>query len=264
MLYCFWKNVIIRLIDIVQKKEEENMYSFDSYIRYSEVDSELNLKLTSLLDYLQDCCIFQSEELGVGIDYLAKNHLAWVLSSWEIRIFRYPRMGESVAVGTWPYHFKGFYGYRNFLVKDAENQTLAEANSLWVLMDTQTMHPVRISEELKQIYRPGFGDALEGTWADRKIPLPETSVPKEPVKVARFHIDTNHHVNNGKYVLVAEEYLPEGFAVSGLRAEYKKAAVLGDTLYPRVSCTDGCVTVVIGDEEGMPYAVIQFLGKEGR
>ena len=42
------------------------MYSFNSRVRYSEVNSEKELTLPSLLDYLQDCCMFESEDFGVG------------------------------------------------------------------------------------------------------------------------------------------------------------------------------------------------------
>ena len=59
------------------------MYQFSSRGRYSEVDSERNLTIPALLDYLQDCCTFQSEQLGVGVDYLMKQQAAWVLSSWR-------------------------------------------------------------------------------------------------------------------------------------------------------------------------------------
>jgi medium-chain acyl-[acyl-carrier-protein] hydrolase len=52
------------------------MYSFNSRVRYSEVNSEKELTLPSLLDYLQDCCTFQSEDLEIGVDYLAKEQVA--------------------------------------------------------------------------------------------------------------------------------------------------------------------------------------------
>ena len=60
------------------------MYSFDSKIRYSEVDSECKLTWLALLDYFQDCSVFHSEDRKVGGDYLANHNLAWVLSYWQI------------------------------------------------------------------------------------------------------------------------------------------------------------------------------------
>lgn len=238
------------------------MYQFDSRVRYSEVNSEKELTLPALLDYLQDCCTFQSEQLSIGVDYLAREQVAWVLSSWEIEILRTPEFGEHISVKTWPYHFKGFYGYRNFLIEDANGEALAKANSVWVFMDTCRMRPTRISETITNIYDKELGEPLTGTWSERKIVVPEGGEEKEPVQVARFHIDTNHHMNNEKYIQVAEEYLPAGYQVNRLRAEYKKAAVLGDMLYPTVIKEDGRITVLLADEQKNPYAIVQFWEKQ--
>ena len=234
------------------------MYQFSSRVRYSEVNSEKILTLPALLDYLQDCCTFQSEELGVGVDYLADNHAAWVLSSWQIRICRYPEIGEQITVSTWPYDFKGFYGYRSFKVEGKEGELLAYANSLWVFMDTDTMRPVRIEKQMVDAYLPQMAEIIGTDWGNRKICVPEGGTAGEPIRVQRCHIDTNHHVNNGKYVQMAEEFLPEDFEVGELRVEYKKAAVLGDVLTP-VSCVDeNQVTVTLADEAGKTCAIVQF------
>ena len=48
-----------------------NMYTFDSRIRYSEIDRSGRLSIPAVVDYFQDCSAFQSEELGVGVEYLA-------------------------------------------------------------------------------------------------------------------------------------------------------------------------------------------------
>ena len=45
------------------------MYCFDSRVRYSETDERGRLSLTGILNYLQDCSTFQSEDLGMGIEY---------------------------------------------------------------------------------------------------------------------------------------------------------------------------------------------------
>lgn len=235
------------------------MYQFKSRVRYSEINSQQQLALPALLDYLQDCCTFQSEELGIGIDYLAGKQVAWVLSSWELQIARYPTMGEEICVCTWPYDFKGFYGYRNFLVRDENGEELVRANSVWVFMDTARMRPMKISEEMVRAYRPEITEGLSGEWGERKVSVPEGGEKKEPVRVARFHIDTNHHMNNGKYVLTAEEFLPEDFVVGGLRVEYRKAAVLGDILCPVVTVTEQSATVVLAGEGSEIYAIVQFL-----
>lgn len=237
------------------------MYCFENRVRYSEIDSKQKLTLSSLLDYMQDCCTFQSESLHVGVDYLAGHQVAWVLSSWQIQILRYPKFGEIIRVNTWPYGFKGFYGYRNFSIVDESGQMIVKANSVWVFMDTAKMRPMRITEDMKNAYQEEYEDVLSGPWEDRKIKIPETGVEREPFKVARFHIDTNHHMNNSKYVLAAEEYLPEDFEVKDLQVEYRRSAMLGDMLYPIVTTEDGTVTVVLSDAAKQPYAVVLFRKK---
>lgn len=112
------------------------MYSFSNRVRYSEVNSEKELTLPSLLDYLQDCCTFESEDFGVGVDYLAKEQVAWILSSWEIKVYRYPQMGQHIKVSTWPYAFRGFYGYRNFCIEEKMEKYLqrqTRCGYLWTL-----------------------------------------------------------------------------------------------------------------------------------
>ncbi len=237
------------------------MYSFQSRVRYSETDSSKCLTLPSLLDYFQDCCTFESESLDVGVDYLRREKAAWLLSSWQVKIAEYPKLGEQIRIRTWPYDFKSFYGYRNFSIEDAEGKTLAEANSIWVFMDFKRMRPVRIPEAITEVYRNAFDAPLLGQWEERRIAVSGGGEKKSPVKVARFHIDTNHHMNNGKYILAAQEYVPEDFVAGELRAEYKKAALLGDVLYPSVSITRDRADIILADENEKPYAVVQFFRK---
>lgn len=51
--------------------------------------------------------------------------------------------------------------------------------------------------------------------------------------VMKHLLDTNLHVNNAQYVDIARELLPAGTEISEIRAEYRKAAVLGDEIVIR-------------------------------
>jgi hypothetical protein len=59
--------------------------------------------------------------------------------------------------------------------------------------------------------------------------------------------------------MIAQEFLPEEFDLGEIRVEYRKAAVLNDTLYPRVTEEAGRITVNLTDEDGKTYAIILFL-----
>ena len=62
------------------------------------------------------------------------------------------------------------------------------------------------------------------------------------IAVAAHHIDTNHHVNNAQYVEIAREVIAGRTFHPGTWVEYKKAAVLGDQIIPRVSVEDEVLT----------------------
>jgi len=236
------------------------MYSFESRVRYSEVDENQALSITGIINYFQDCSTFQSEDLGLGLNYLTARQRAWWLSSWQIIIDRLPKMGEPIRISTWPYDFKGMYGYRNFMIQDKANNHLIKANSVWFFFDTAAGRPIKVQEEDIRGYRICEEKRLPMDYAPRRIELPKEYETAEPITVSRHHIDTNHHVNNAMYVEIARESLPADIQAKELRVEYKKAALLGDTIYPRISKTKDGITIALTQTDGTAYAVV-WLGK---
>ena len=65
-------------------------------------------------------------------------------------------------------------------------------------------------------------------------------------------------MNNGQYILMAEEYLPRDYEVRQLRVEYRRAAVLHDTIVPFVCEHEGDYYVSLCGSDEKPYAVICF------
>ncbi len=236
------------------------MYSFQSRVRYSEVDSERKLSIAGIVNYFQDCSNFQSEDLEVGIDYLTERHMMWVINFWQIKVDRRPLMGEEITVSTAPYELKSFMGLRNFWMQDPEGNYLVRANSVWTLIDTEKGRPVGVTPEMLERY--DIRERLEMEYAPRKIKVPEADEEREPILITHAHLDTNHHVNNGQYVTLAMNYLPEDFEIGELRAEYRRQVFLGDTLHPALSHTeDGTLIVSMNDGEGKPYAIVSFIRK---
>lgn len=236
------------------------MYTFESKIRYSETDSEGRLTMSSLLNYFQDTSTFESEALGFGVQYMKELQLVWVLSSWQIIVEQMPKLCDRVTVGTIPYEFKSFLGYRNFFMLAEDGSYLAKGDSMWTLLSLVTGKPIVPSDKMRDAYT--LAPRLDMEYAPRKIALPTGGTDAEPIIVKKHHLDTNHHVNNGQYVNMAMEFLPENFAVGQLRAEYKKQAFLDDVIYPKVFLDKGVCVVTLGDRTGIPYACIEFLEKE--
>jgi acyl-ACP thioesterase len=242
------------------------MYTFSSRVRYSETDEEGKLSVLGIMNYMQDCSTMQSEDARVGIGYLGSRHKAWLLSSWRIDIDRYPRLGENLTVGTWPTDFKGIYGYRDFALMDKAGNAFVKAHSVWFLYDTQSALPIRVQPEDALPY----GDTeppLAVSDSPRKLPVPaafsKDTEEKQEIVIADYHLDTNHHVNNAMYVEMAREAIPHGLKMKAIRADYKKAARLGDIIVPRITEeTPGTWTVVLGGREKEVYAVVQLLTQQ--
>ncbi|SER42125.1 acyl-[acyl-carrier-protein] thioesterase [Lachnobacterium bovis] len=235
------------------------MFQMRETVNYTEIDTEKRLTMSALLDYFQNCSINHSEDVGVDLDFLKKENLGWIISSWQIKINKMPKFKDEIIIKTWPYEFKAFYGYRNFLVTNDLGEHLVEANSIWVLLNTDARKPVVDSAKIMEKYK--LEPKLEYGDKKRKLKVPTEYEEKDPVKVPSFFIDTNGHMNNVKYVLLADTYLPNDFSVGELKIEYRKEAMLDDVLYPRLTYNNDEVDVVFATEEGKPYAILKYIKK---
>ncbi len=232
------------------------MYSIESRVRYSEVDCEQKMTITALLNYFQDSCTFQSEDLDVGVGVLRQEGVAWMLISWQVVVERMPVFGEQIRVCTWPHNFAGFYGSRNFTMEDASGNVIAYANSVWTFMDIGKGRPCKVMQKYIDAYELEMPYEME--YKDRKIEIPQEYEVKEPITVYQALIDTNQHVNNERYIEMAKAYLPKEFMIREMRAEYRKSAVLGDVIYPGICVNGDIITVVLADEKKKPYVIVEF------
>jgi len=235
------------------------MYKLNGRVRYSECGIDNKIKLPAIINYFQDCTTENSETIGVGHDYLVDRKRAWILNSWQVEILRRPQVRESIEVSTWATGFKGVFGPRDFCMKTAEGEELARAHSLWVYIDTESGRPIKPTDEEIAVYEVGEPIPMEEV--SRKIKVPEGAVELDTFPVHKYHIDTNRHVNNSKYVELACEALPEDFEVKKLRVEYKKAAVLGDRMVLKRVIEEHRIVVELCDEEGSTYAIVEVVGE---
>ena len=241
------------------------MYSFQNKVRYSEVNRDLKLNIPSIVNYMQDCSFFHSECVGAGVDFLNKIHRAWILTSWQIDILEDISVCQDIKVGTWAYDSKGIYGYRNFVIRTTNDKPLINANSIWVLMNTETGQPKKVTPREVEPY--GQEERIDMEYLDRKILTEGEGAAKKEYFVRKYHIDTNGHVNNKWYVQFAMEYVSEderinGHKINRIRVEYKKSAKYGDIIYPVVYEGDRKLTVSMNDNEGNPYAKVQLIARQ--
>ena len=231
------------------------MYSFESKVRFSEVDTTHTMTLPAIINYFQDCSTQQSEEMGLGIKALKDRGKAWILSSWQIEVERYPEIGENIRICTWPTAFNGLFGLRNYCIIDSNDVMIAKAHSIWVFMDIEKARPAKPSPEDVAKYQ--LEEPLEMNLESRKITVSKEYIEKAVMPVYRYQIDTNNHVNNCQYIQMALEVAPEYSKAKRMQVEYKKSAVLGDEIHAKIDANNEN-NVVLMDEEDNVFTIVKF------
>lgn len=232
-------------------------YSFSSAVRYSECDEHAQLSIPAMINYLQDCSTFQSEELGHGVDYLAEHHFAWIIAAWDIEVLRLPRFTEPIVTTTWCYGISATNASRFFTMATPDGEQLVRANSLWLVFDTDRLRPIRIPEGEK-VYLSD-DELLDMPPIKRKIRLTGEGTELSPIVVSEQHLDTNHHVNNGQYVAFADRIVrqqDDGFVTQRINVQYKSMARLGDVIVPRLHVVEGGYAVDLADKDGTTFAIV--------
>lgn len=235
------------------------MYSFDGRVRYSECDEDGRLSLVSMMNYLQDCSTFHSEEIGCGLAKLGEEGLAWILAGWLIEIDELPRYGEKIRTSTWCYELKRLYARRNFTIEDESGRAIVRADSQWFMFDRNAGQVCHVPES-QDAYLAGE-PRLEMSPMERKLTAEGPAEAATPVPVGRQHLDTNHHVNNAQYVLMAQDALTElghELDVRRIAVQYRTMAWLGDTIHPEVHACEGGYTVTLTDGADTTYAIVRL------
>ncbi len=250
------------------------MYEFKDRVRYSETDEKGRLRMSALVNYLQDCSTFHSTDAGLTVERLTEEKRAWLLAYWDIYVDRVPALCEEIVVGTSPYDVKGVLAKRNFWIREPAGRYLVRADSVWFCYDTERQRPLKITEDMLQ----PFGErrnVLALPDSGRKIALPAELTVGEPVLVSPHHIDSNHHVNNAQYIAIAADVLakaalaaaasrnedwnvPMENGIHRIRAEYSRAAVLGNIMIPHIGKTEGGYCVSLQNEEGEVYCNVEI------
>lgn len=166
-------------------------------LRTCDCDFTGDWRPSAILTCMQEIAGAHSEALGCGRSALLKNNTVWVLTRCEIKMDRYPRVGETVTAETFPTANRRWFFPRFYLFRSAEGELLGCAATLWVLMDFVTrkmLPPGDVAAVLPDnsdltppMGFPGATDMVEGE---------ENQFTRRP---AYFDLDVNQHVNNTRY-----------------------------------------------------------------
>ncbi len=184
-------------------------FSEISKVRTSDANFQAQIKLPSLLEFLQEAATNHADMIGLGRSEIYPKKLGWALTKLHLKIDKLPLWQDLVEVITWPSCHSKIVAEREFLLKDSKsNIVIAKARTQWVLINLQTRKLERIS-------------ALGTSWDENPEKSFEEDV-RNNIEISRVDfsahctvrkedIDLNLHVNNAVYLTWALEAVPNAF-----------------------------------------------------
>ena len=219
------------------------------------------LKWSSAVDMMQDCSLFQLERMGEITEYFHHHGVGMYLVSRQADWIRRPSFGETLTVRTVVYRVKSMYGYRNTVLFDERGKMCAQSYAIGAFVDLSTGRPIRMPETL--LNRLVLDEEIPMEQLPRKIPIPEQGGEAfEEFRIPKNFEDFNGHVNNARYVELAEEYAHD-FSGDRIRVEYKTPARWNDFVIPVVyrekeGEPERRRTVALTGRDGTLYASVEF------
>lgn len=211
------------------------------------------LKLSQILNYIQQIAGDHCVLLGAHREALLKKDLFWAVIRHRVQITRLPRANEILTVQTWPMPTTRTAFPRSTVAYDAQGNECFRAISLWVLMDAKS----------RAMVLPGKTDVtVNGALLGGELAVPGSIVPRPLAnshsRTVRYtDLDVNGHMNNCRYLDWVSDTLPSPFHQGNLPAEftvcYLSEATEGETLkLDWELADDGCLTVnAVRENEGV-------------
>jgi medium-chain acyl-[acyl-carrier-protein] hydrolase len=182
--------------------ESEFTLNFYDLSQYSEAAPMTMLRL------LQETAGDHHFPLGENVIDLYQKNLGWVLLSGVMEFDRYPKYKEKITIRTWLSQYKSIRGIRENLIFDEEQNIIGRAKGLWLFFDVAKRRPVPIP----QTYKDGWGlnreVSIDYNVANKIPPLTDGEI-MDVIKVKKFDIDANKHVNNLRYFQWLIEVVPD-------------------------------------------------------
>lgn len=128
-----------------------NKFSKKYTINIYDIDSNYKCKYSSIMNYIWDVIVSQSDTLG-ETDHGFVNNCIWVLLKYDLDIIEYPNFRETITVETDIVGVKKLYGYRRITIRNSEDKIIISGISTAILIDFERRRPVKISAEQCKIY----------------------------------------------------------------------------------------------------------------
>ena len=229
-------------------------------INYYELNTNLKLKESMFMLFLQDAATVNAEDNGFGYTWCEANNYGWFLLKYRIELEHYPQKYDYIEIETESRGASKLFAFRDFTIYNPENEIIGRVASCWALIDMNTksmIAPIKAKDDF-QIFEKREDDLVYN-----KIRTPEEFGYEKTFEVRFDELDVNHHANNSNYISWALETLPYDFrhkySLKNLDIQIKKDISLGETVISKVS-VDNLHTIhsVVNQSTGDELALLSI------
>ncbi len=174
-----------------------NIRKYD--LRYSDFDFKDELKLSALLELVQESAGQSADELGFGYHPLKEMGYGFIVTVNHCEFVRPVVLGDSLTVETWPLPPRHVIFERDYRLTDGKGEPVGAIVSRWCLVDLASFRMLT-PDALGEIHArcPYRAEkALEpANWR-----LPALTEGREVYRMTahQSHLDHYIHVNNARY-----------------------------------------------------------------
>ncbi|HEY4390057.1 MAG TPA: acyl-ACP thioesterase domain-containing protein, partial [Paenibacillus sp.] len=195
-------------------------------------DSMKRCRISTLLSWLQRIADEDVARLGLPIEDMMQQGMAWMLTTIDVELLRMPCYGDKIILESWHKGHKGVQWLRDFRIYGEQDEVIGQARSTWVLVDLEKrriLRPSALPLEISANDEDSVGDTPQKV----QIPADIDLRPAYDYTVRQSSIDMNGHVNNAQFAIMGMDALSaEQFArdIAHFRITYHQEAMLGETI----------------------------------
>ena len=220
------------------------------YVGYRDVDTNLKIKNSAILNFFEDIAGMHAAKAGEGA---TKTGTTWLLIGYKVKVFKRPVHGEKVNVLTWGTEIKGITAAREFEIRSIDtNELLITGLSNWAHINVKSKKLERVSDELAAAYeredRTNFNETRL-----KKLVEPKSFEYEKEQYIDWNWIDANNHMNNIFYMDLVDIVIPDEMTKNNefnyFEIMYKKEIKYKDTVRCLYSEDDECCTITIKSKD---------------
>lgn len=224
-------------------------------LRYTDVDAFDNLKLSSLLSFLEESACLSADELGFGYEEVSSKNLGFIIVNLYIKLERNIKLGEIVTIQTWPLKPRLLIFLRESEIYVGDEK-VGVATARWFMVNTKTFQPSPASAFFEDGAFDNYNTQRSVEFSNWKIPALTDGKKVYSKLITYSDYDHYFHANNTKYA----DFLLDAFSVE----ELKERDICSVQITYAKQCKEGETIDIFRFDDGMCSIIEGRVGNELR